>query len=43
MMLVADPPNHTRLRKLVVKAFDARSIEKLRSQVRQIATDLVGC
>jgi len=41
MMLVADPPDHTRLRKLVVKAFDARSIEKLRSQIRQIAKNLV--
>jgi hypothetical protein len=41
MMLVADPPDHTRLRKLVVRAFDARSIEKLRGQIRQIAKDLV--
>ena len=41
MMLVADPPVHTRLRKLVVKAFDARSIEKLRGMIRQIARELV--
>jgi cytochrome P450 len=41
MMLVADPPDHTRLRKLVVKAFDARSIEKLRGQIRAIARRLV--
>ncbi len=41
MMLFADPPDHTRLRKLVVRAFDARSIEKLRGQIRQIAKDLV--
>jgi cytochrome P450 len=41
MMLLADPPDHTRLRKLVVKAFDARSIEKLRGQIRQIARNLV--
>ena len=40
-MLLADPPVHTRLRKLVVKAFDARSIEKLRGQIRQIAKDLI--
>lgn len=40
-MLLADPPVHTRLRKLVVKAFDARSIEKLRGQIRQIARNLV--
>lgn len=41
MMLVADPPDHTRLRKLVVKAFDARSIEKLRTQIRDIARRLI--
>ncbi len=41
MMLLSDPPVHTRLRKLVVKAFDARSIEKLRGQIRGIAKKLV--
>ncbi len=41
MMLVADPPDHTRLRKLVVKAFDARSIEQLRSRIRHIARQRV--
>ncbi len=41
MMLFADPPDHTRLRKLVVRAFDARSIEKLRGQIRAIAKNLV--
>ena len=40
-MLLADPPVHTRLRKLVVKAFDARSIERLRGQIRQIARNLI--
>lgn len=40
-MLLADPPVHTRLRKLVVKAFDARSIERLRDQIRRIAKSLV--
>jgi cytochrome P450 len=41
MMLFADPPDHTRLRKLVVRAFDARSIEKLRGMIRAIAKNLV--
>jgi cytochrome P450 len=41
MMLLADPPDHTRLRKLVVKAFDARAIEKLRDMIRSIARELV--
>jgi cytochrome P450 len=40
-MLFSDPPAHTRLRKLVVRAFDARSIEKLRGQIRKIAAGLV--
>lgn len=41
MMLFSDPPDHTRLRKLVVRAFDARSIEKLRGMIRGIARNLV--
>jgi cytochrome P450 len=39
-MLQADPPDHTRLRKLVVKAFTARAVERLRSQIETIADRL---
>jgi cytochrome P450 len=41
MMLFADPPDHTRLRRLVVKAFDARSIEKLRTMISTVARRLI--
>jgi cytochrome P450 len=41
-MLQSDPPDHTRLRKLVVKAFTARAVEKLRGQVEEIADDLLA-
>src|SRR5262249_24612023 len=41
MMLFSDPPDHTRLRKLVVKAFEARSVEKLRAMIRGVAQELV--
>ena len=41
MMLFSDPPDHTRMRKLVVKAFDARSVEKLRAMIRNVARKLV--
>jgi cytochrome P450 len=40
-MLETDPPDHTRLRRLVVKAFTARSVERLRPQVAQIADQLL--
>lgn len=40
-MLQADPPDHTRLRKLVVKAFTARAVEKLRLQIETIADELL--
>ena len=40
-MLQADPPDHTRLRKLVVKAFTARAVEQLRSQIETIADELL--
>jgi cytochrome P450 len=41
MMLMRDPPDHTRLRGLVNKAFTARRIEALRERVRDIANDLL--
>jgi cytochrome P450 len=41
MMLMRDPPDHTRLRGLVSKAFTARRVEELRLRVRDIAEGLV--
>lgn len=38
-MVTMDPPEHTRLRKLVVKAFTARRIEQLRPRIRQIINE----
>ncbi|GAA4076452.1 cytochrome P450 family protein [Nonomuraea soli] len=40
-MLVSDPPDHTRLRKLVARAFTHRRIENLRPRVQRIADDLL--
>src|SRR3954470_21308105 len=40
-MLSADPPEHTRLRRLVNKVFTAGRIEALRPRVQEIANDLV--
>ena len=40
-MLSADPPDHTRLRKLVSKAFTARAIAALRPRIEEIAADLL--
>jgi cytochrome P450 len=42
MMLMRDPPDHTRLRGLVTKAFTARRIEALRERVREMADRLVN-
>lgn len=41
-ILTMDPPEHTRLRKLVAKAFTARRVEQLRPRTQRIADDLVG-
>ncbi|KAB1933410.1 cytochrome P450 [Micromonospora sp. ALFpr18c] len=40
-MLNADPPDHTRLRKLVSKAFTARRMEMMRPKIQQITDDLI--
>jgi cytochrome P450 len=41
-MLRSDPPMHTRLRRLVVKAFTPRRVEGMRPRVQQIADDLLA-
>src|SRR5215831_2871030 len=40
-LLTADPPEHTRLRRLVSTAFTARRVEGLRGRVQQIADALL--
>ncbi|MFD9210580.1 cytochrome P450 [Streptomyces sioyaensis] len=40
-ILGMDPPDHTRLRTLVAKAFTVRQVEKLRPQVRQLTRELL--
>ncbi len=40
-MLSVDPPDHTRLRSLVSKAFTPRMIEQLRPRIQQIADELL--
>ncbi|OLL73111.1 putative cytochrome P450 hydroxylase [Pseudonocardia sp. Ae263_Ps1] len=39
-MLNADPPDHTRLRKLVGRAFTMRAIARLRPRIEEIANEL---
>jgi cytochrome P450 len=40
-MLMADPPDHTRLRGLVSKAFTPRMIEQLRPRIQQVTDELL--
>jgi len=40
-ILGMDPPDHTRLRTLVAKAFTARRVEELRPRVARLAQDLI--
>jgi cytochrome P450 len=40
-ILGMDPPDHTRLRKLVAQAFTARSVERLRPRTMELAAGLV--
>jgi cytochrome P450 len=41
-MLGLDPPDHTRLRKLVSKAFTPRTVERLRPGIVRITDELIG-
>ncbi|MGH3929670.1 MAG: cytochrome P450 [Pseudonocardiaceae bacterium] len=40
-MLVVDPPEHTRYRKLVTRAFSARAVAALRTRVEDVAEELL--
>ncbi|KUN21843.1 cytochrome [Streptomyces antibioticus] len=40
-LLVADPPQHTRLRSLVSRAFTTRRVEELRPRIQRITDDLL--
>ncbi|GAA2141613.1 cytochrome P450 [Nocardioides koreensis] len=40
-LLVTEPPDHTRYRKLVTRVFSVRAVEQLRGRTQQIATDLL--
>lgn len=40
-MLTADPPDHTRLRKLVAGAFTPRSAVRLRPRIQEICDELL--
>ena len=42
VMLNMDPPDHTRLRRLVTRAFTTGAVERLRPRVTEIADGLVG-
>lgn len=40
-LLMIDPPQHTRIRKLVSKAFTPRRVEQLRGRIEQIVSELI--
>ncbi|MEV4137311.1 cytochrome P450 [Dactylosporangium sp. NPDC049742] len=41
-LLANDPPDHTRLRRLVAKAFTARRVEQLRGRVEELSAALIA-
>jgi cholest-4-en-3-one 26-monooxygenase len=41
MMLMMDPPRHTKLRLMVNKGFTPRMIERLHDRIRQVAVDII--
>jgi cytochrome P450 len=41
-MLFMDPPDHTRIRSLVNKAFTARTVERLRPRIRELSDELLN-
>ena len=40
-LLVTEPPDHTRYRKLVTRVFSVRAVERLRTRTEQIASELL--
>ena len=40
-MLAMDPPDHTRYRKLVTRAFSARAVAALRARTEEVAAELL--
>ena len=41
LLISMDPPVHTRVRKLVVRAFTKRGVERMRTRVQEIADELI--
>lgn len=41
-MLFVDPPDHTRLRSLVARAFTLRTVETMRTKIAEIASELLS-
>lgn len=41
LLLSMDPPEHTRVRKLVARAFTKRQVERMRPRIQEIADELV--
>jgi unspecific monooxygenase len=41
-LIFMDPPDHTRIRSLVTKAFSARMVERLRPRAEQLVTEMIA-